>query len=243
MPERSRPRVLITRPEERALALRQELEALGYATMVEPLLTIERLGDMSPLPPGLQGIVLTSANAAPALSDDAKRLPVYTVGNATAAAAREVGCGTVIEGDGDAVELATMITGRCRKEDGGFLHLSGDVVRDEFRQILIEQGFEVSREVVYRALAAGSLSKDLLRAFQHRQIAAALLFSPRTAEILVRLLIDHRLASHVDTVTAICVSEAAARPCRTLDWRNICLSARPNREALLRALEGSIGIC
>lgn len=216
---------------------------MGYGTTVEPLLTIEWLGSMAPLRPGIQGIVLTSANAAPALTQEAKCLPVFTVGGATAAAARQVGCTDVIEGDGDAAELATMILGRCRKDDGSFLHLSGDVVRDDFHQILTAQGFEIAREVVYRALAVDHLSEPLLRAWREREITAVLLFSPRSAKILVRLLIDHGLASHVDTVTAICVSEAAAEPCRTLDWRSICLSARPNREALLRALEGSIGIC
>ena len=87
------------------------------------------------------------------------------------------------------------------------------------------------------------LCRRLLAAWHRREIAAVLLFSPRTAETLVRLLIDYGLASHVDTTTAICVSEATATPCRRLDWRTICLAARPDREALIRALEGSIGIC
>ena len=235
--------VLITRPEDAARSLKRDLEAKGYATLVEPLLTIEPLGPMVAPSDDLQALALTSANAVPALNEEARRLPVFTVGKATAEAARAAGCARVVAGDGDAAELAALITERCRPENGAILHLSGEVVREGLREILSDRGFEVRREVVYRALPRTGFSDNLLTAWRRREIAAVLLFSPRTAEILVRLLIDSSLSSHVDTVSAICVSEATATPCRSLVWREICPAARPNRAALLRALEGSIGIC
>lgn len=240
---RSAPTVLITRPKAAALPLKQMLEAKGYATIVEPLLVIEQLGSMQALPERVQALALTSAHAVPGLSEDAKRLPVFTVGKATAEAARAAGCGQVISGDGDASALAALIARRCRPDDGVILHVSGDVVREELRQELGEQGFDVHQDVVYRALASESFSGDLQRALRGHDVAAVLLFSPRTADILVRLLIETGLSRYVDRTTAICVSGATATPCRTLDWRAIVLAARPNQQALLKALEGSIRIC
>lgn len=235
--------VLITRPEDKARQLEQELQSRGYATIVEPLLVIERLGTMSALPGDIQALALTSAEAAPALSDAAKRLPVFTVGEATAAAARKAGCSQVIEGNADAAALAVLIGTHCRPENGAILHLAGEVVREDLKRILEEQGFEFRQNVVYRALSRTKFSPTLRAAWQRREIAAVLLFSPRTAETLVRLLIEDGLTDHVDTATAICVSEAAATPCRALVWRDICLAVQPNRAAMLKALEGSIGIC
>ncbi|MGI9499355.1 MAG: uroporphyrinogen-III synthase [Geminicoccaceae bacterium] len=227
--------------------MQQELEAKGYATLVEPLLTIEQMssqeGVMSALPKRTQAIALTSTHAVPALSDEAKRLPVFTVGKATAEAARSAGCDQLISGDGDAAALATLIGARCQMEDGIILHVSGEVVRDDLHRILSGQGFDVRREVVYRAMPSAGFSDDLVSAWRRCEITAVLLFSPRTAEILVRLLITSELTSYVDTATAICVSEATAAPCRALGWKKVCLAARPNREAVIRALEGSIGIC
>lgn len=223
--------------------MKRELEAKGYLPLVEPLLAIEPLGRMSASLAGIQAIALTSAHAVPALGDDAKRLPVFTVGKATAEAARAAGCSRLISGDGDAAALAALIARTCRAEDGAILHVGGEVVREELERDLAGQGFEVRRDVVYRASPATAFSDDLVRAWRRREIAAVLLFSPRTAEILVRLLVEAGLMHHVDSVAAICVSEATATPCRTLVWRDICLAARPNREALLKALEGSIGIC
>lgn len=240
---RPSPLVLITRPEEKALPLKHELEAKGYATLVEPLLTIETLGPMKAPTGDVQALALTSANAVSALSEDAKQLTVFTVGKATAEAARAAGCSRVISSDGDAMDLAGLIGAHCRPEDGAVLHAAGEIIREDLRRILTDQGFEVRHAIVYRALASTGFSDKVLHAWRRREIGAVLLFSPRTADILVRLLIDHDLAHHVDRTTAICVSEATATPCRTLGWKTISLAARPNREALIRALEGSIRIC
>lgn len=242
MAERPAPLVLITRPEDSAGPLRDELEARGLRAMIEPLLTIEPLGPVATLPGNIQAIALTSANAVPALSDEARRLPVFTVGKATAAAARAAGCGEVVSGDGDARALAALIAGTCRPEHGAILHLAGEVVREELRLGLEKEGFALRQEVVYRAVARAAFSPELQQAWHRREIAAVLLFSARTADILVRLLADHGLTSQVDSAAAICLSDLAATPCRRLDWKDIRIAAHPNRKALIRALEGSIGI-
>lgn len=235
--------VLITRPEIAASGLKQELESRGFAPLIEPLLTIEPLGQMQPLADDVQAIALTSANAVPALSEEAKRLPVFAVGEATAKAARNAGCEQVISGDGDGAALAELIDQTCRPERGAILHVAGEVVRDDFHLSLEAKGFHIHREVVYRARPASSFSAKLLNAWQSHKVAAVLLFSPRTAEILVRLIIEHDLTGQVDRTAAICVSDAAATPCRELTWREICLAPQPNQDALIRALEGSISIC
>ncbi len=237
------PIVLITRPEDKALALKHELEAKGFGTMVEPLLTIEPLGPIPPLSPDIQAIVLTSAQAVPALTDETKRLPVFAVGRATGEAAREAGCSRVIAGDQGGAALADLIAEQCDPKDGAILHIAGEVVREDLQDILQNRGFDVSREVVYRARARTALSNNLVEAWQSGSIAAVLLFSPRTADILVRLLIEQGLTSQVDRTVAICVSEASATPCRELVWKEIRLAPLPSREAMIRTLEGSIRIC
>lgn len=243
MAERATPLVLITRPAEAAEALRVELETRGFATMVEPMISIEPL---SPTPfelQGVQALVLTSANAVPALTEEAKKVKIFAVGKATAAAARASGCHDVVASDADAAALASLIAATCRPARGALLHIGGEVVRETLHRELESKGFHINRRVVYRAIPAGTFSEGLIAAWQSRKIASVLLFSPRTAEVLVRLLIEHELQGYVDRTVAICVSEAAATPCRELDWREICLAPQPNRDALIRTLEGSGILC
>jgi uroporphyrinogen-III synthase len=236
--ERQRPlRVVITRPRERAQELAARLEAYGDTVLIEPLLAIERIPEATPDLAGVQAVVLTSANAAPALSGPAKGLPVFAVGDATAAAARRAGCATVVSADGAGADLARLIARRCRPDGGVLLHLSGEEVRPGMAEALAAAGFVLRRQPVYQAEAASTLSPSATEAFRRGQIDAVLLFSPRTARILVDLVRKHELDASVEAVSAVCLSAAVAKPCRELVWRDIYFAERPGRAALLEALE------
>lgn len=235
--------MLITRPEADSLQLKTEVEALGYSVMIEPLLAIEPVDQTEPIPGDVQIIALTSAHAVPALNDEAKGLPIYVVGEATAVAARAAGCRQIHSAEGDVRSLAQLIVKNCRSRDGSILHLSGEVIREGLAETLTRHDFRYKRRVVYRAAATTCLSDRVIDAWRRRAIAAVLLFSPRSAEVLVKHLNHHGLESYVDSTAAICLSEQTATPCKGLVWKTIRSAARPNRQALLRALVGSTAIC
>jgi uroporphyrinogen-III synthase len=235
--------VLITRPREQALELAQQLAARGDTALIEPLLNIERLPGVPPDLAGVQALVLTSANAAPALSAPARQLPLFAVGDATANAAKAAGCRTVIAATGTGADLARLIARRCRPERGALLHLSGEEVRPGLAEELAAAGFDLRRQVVYRTVPARALSAPTVEALAQRQIEAVLLFSPRTAQTFVELIAWHGLRDHLAATAAICLSAAVAEPCRELVWRAIHLAAQPELGALLEALEAARRRC
>jgi uroporphyrinogen-III synthase len=230
--------VLITRPRAEAAVLARELEARGHEVLVEPLLTIAPVADVIPALDDVQAILLTSANAVPALRGTNPRLPVFVVGEATARAAREHGCEQVHVAAGDAASLARLVVARCRPSEGTLLHLCGAEVRPGLADPLEAAGFALRRQVVYRALAASSLSAQAIVAIRRRAIDAVLLFSPRTASVLVGLLAGHELADCLGRTEAICLSAAVAEPCRGLRWKAVRIAARPEVGSLLGQLEG-----
>ena len=235
--------VLITRPEADSLALKTEVEALGYKAMVEPLLSIKLISQQEPALEDVQLLVLTSANAVPALSDRAKTYPIYAVGEATAVAARAAGCRNVVAAEGNVRSLSRLIVENCRSQDGTILHLSGEIIREGLAETLHERGFHYRREIAYEAVPRTAFSDDLIDAWQHRSIEAVLVFSQRTAGILMLLLTKHGLERHVDSAAAICLSEEAAAPCKDLVWGSVHVAPRPTRQALLDALVGSTTVC
>jgi uroporphyrinogen-III synthase len=232
-------RVLITRPRERALDLARTLEWRGDTPLIEPLLRIEPAAGPAPELAGVQAIVLTSVHAVPALSAPAKALPVFAVGDATAAAARHAGCDAVISAGGAAADLARSIVARCRPGCGALLHLSGEQAREGLAEALGAAGFALRRHTVYRAVAANALAPATVEALAARQVDAVLLFSPRTARIFVELIGRHGLHGRLTGIAAICLSAAVAHPCRELAWRGVHVAARPELGALLEALEAA----
>jgi uroporphyrinogen-III synthase len=236
--------VLITRPREQALELARHLSERGDTPLIEPLLRIEQLPGGAPDLGRVQALIMTSANAAPALGPlSAQQLPLFAVGDATARAARAAGCGTVIAATGSGADLARLIAGRCRPERGTLLHLSGEDVRPGLAEELAAAGFDLRRQVVYRAVPARALSPATVAALARRQVDAVLLFSPRTAQRFIELIVRHGLRNHVAASAAICLSAAVAQPCRELIWRVIRIAARPDQGALLEALEAARGRC
>jgi uroporphyrinogen-III synthase len=234
-------RVLITRPRAAALALAAELEARGHEVLIEPLLTIEPIAGVVPDLAGVQAIVLTSGHAVAALAATDPRLPVFAVGAATAEAVRRAGRGDVRAGGGDASRLARLIARQCRPAAGALLHLSGTEVRPELEAGLQAAGFTLRRQAVYRAVAAERLAPPVIDALRRRSVAAVLLFSPRSAGILARLLAAHELTECLAETAAICLSPAVAARLHHLRWKRLRVAKQPEVAAVLGQLEGHQG--
>jgi uroporphyrinogen-III synthase len=230
-------RVLITRPLPQALALARRLEAEGDVALVDPLLRVEPVPDAVPDLEGVQAILLTSANAVPAISEAARRLPLFAVGAATAAAARRSGCRAVVSAGGAGEDLARLVAGRCRRDGGALLHLCGEQTAAEPAASLIAAGFTLRRQAVYRTAVAGTLLPGTIEAVRRREVDAVLLLSPRAARTFVRLIGGHGLEAELGATAAICLSAAVAEPCRALVWQAVHTAARPELGAVLEVLE------
>jgi uroporphyrinogen-III synthase len=234
-------RVLITRPRAAALALAAALEARGHDVLIEPLLTIEPIAGAVPDQEGVQAIVVTSGHAVAALAATDPGLPVFAVGAATAQAARRAGRHDVRAGGGEARRLARLIARQCRPAAGALLHLSGTEVRPELAAGLQAAGFTLRRQAVYRARAAERLTLPAIDALRRQSVAAVLLFSPRSAHILARLLTAHDLTGCVGETAAVCLSPAVAAPLHHLKWKDLRITEQPNVATLLGQLEGHRG--
>jgi uroporphyrinogen-III synthase len=225
--------IVITRPRPQAEALAARLGAEGHDCLIEPMLEIEPVAGAPPSLEGVQAIVLTSANAVPALSE----LPVFAVGEATAAAARAAGCCRLTVAEGDARSLGRLIAAFCRPGDGTLLHLCGDHVREGLEDALAPAGFELRRHAVYRAAAARILSPGLRAALEGRTIGAVLLFSPRTARTFADLVRSSRLEEGLAGAAALCLSAAVAGKARPLPWSEVRVAAKPTTDALVHLLD------
>lgn len=105
-------RVVVTRPEPGTSATAARLAARGMEPVLLPLTRIRPLHPSLPSGP-FDAAILTSANAIRSagrgLVEQVSTMPVFVVGDATAAAARKAGCGNVRVGEGDALSLARLV--------------------------------------------------------------------------------------------------------------------------------------
>ena len=228
--------VLITRPEPGASDTAARVAALGYQPVVAPLLRISTLHAPLPASGRLQAILITSANAIPALPASHRHLPLFAVGAATAARARDAGFAQVHSADGDAGALAELVVRSCHPEAAPLLLAGGRGQGHALAGDLRARGFAVVRRVLYAAAPTAALPEAAREALTAGRLSAALFFSADTARQCVRLVETARLQEAVRQVAALAIGETAAMALQALPWRRIRVAARPNQDAMLALL-------
>lgn len=231
-------KVLITRPEADAAPVAAALEALGHEAAIEPLLTIVPRPDAAVDLTGVQALAFTSANGARVFAGlaDRRDLPVFTVGDATAAAAEAAGFARVESAGGDVTALADLIAARLEHGAGAVFHPAAGTVAGDLKGRLEAAGFTVRRAVLYDSEPSRALSDKTAEALRQGGLDSVLFFSPRTGRTFVRLLNESRLTDACDRMIAVCLSQAVAEEIERLTWRGIMVAAQPTQAALLEVL-------
>ena len=238
-PSRHGLRALVTRPRADAESVAAALAARGILAIIEPLLEIHYRGEPTPDLAGIQAILCTSANGVRALArlTRERALPLFAVGEASAARARDEGFARVESAGGSLADLAGLVRDRLDPAAGRLLHIAGSVVAGDLVGALRAEGFAVDRTVLYEAHPAAGLSAASMRPLAAGIVDFALFFSPRTASIFVRLAERADVAEALGTVAAISISASADAALEPLRFRERHVAERPDQPSLLVALD------
>jgi uroporphyrinogen-III synthase len=233
-------RVLVTRPGPDGAATARRLAEAGHEPVLAPLLEIVAQMDASFDLAGVQAVLITSANGARALGGATGRrdLPVFAVGAASTAAARDAGFERIESADGDVAALAALVRARLDPAAGRLVHVAGSVTAGDLSGDLTAAGFDVTRAVVYWAEPAKILPAPAADGLREGTLDAALFFSPRTAESFVALVDAAGLADACKGLVACCLSQAVADRLAPLTLGSLQVAERPDQAALLALLNG-----
>lgn len=234
-------RLIITRPQERALPLAEKLKSFGHETMLAPML---KFGPVRFEVPSelLQGVVFTSVQGVEAVAnlDSIKMFPVYAVGSKTAIMAREAGFGTVYSADGDVENLLALILEKCNPAKGVLLHLSGAQAAGNLAIRLRDKGFDARRVTAYQAHAADAFPASIVEKMRAGAFDGVLFFSPRTVRIFNALVAENKLQDSLRKARAFCISPNIAAELGKYQWGKIMITSAPNEEAMIDLLRNAM---
>jgi uroporphyrinogen-III synthase len=220
--------VWITRARPGALATADRVAALGFAPVVDPLLTVEALDieiDLS----HVEALAFTSANGVEAFTrlSDARGLPVFAVGRATARAAEAAGFVSVASADGDVEDLGRLIAGSA---SGPVLWAGAKEPAGDLVGLLRGRGVMAKGIAVYETTERAPSAETLARLDAPSTV---LLHSPRAARALATILRQRAAPS----LRVLCLSEAVAAPLLGLkELGSVAFAPRPDESALLEML-------
>lgn len=231
-------RVMVTRPREDSISLQRALKQRGVEVLLEPLLTIKRLSDQEFDLNGVHALIFTSANGVRAFASacDNREIPVFTVGDATAAACGDEGFKRISSAAGDVGDLEALVRRSCEPRDGRLIHVAANVAAGKLVENLADSGFDMIRVPLYESKQATTLSDGGRTALQQGRVDAVLFFSPRTATTFVSLVTALGIESACRGTDAICLSPAVADRAGKVVWRRVAVASAPSQDALLEAL-------
>lgn len=234
-------RLLVTRPTEEATATAARLNAWGHSTLIQPLLAFEALR-----PPELRAerpgaIALTSRNAVRALGDwpfakKWKSIPVFAVGDGTAASARDAGFTSVLSAGGDGLALARLVATTLKPSAGVVLYPAAANRSPAFETELKGSGFTVETVVAYRMIPAQKFDAPIRTAISGGALDGVLLYSPRTASVFRELLAFAKLESALAAMSVFAISDATAKALDGARTGAVRVAASPDEEAMMRLI-------
>jgi uroporphyrinogen-III synthase len=215
--------------------------------VIEPMLLIRPVAAEALDIAGVQGILLTSANGVRMLvrhisgeNDPLLHLPVFSVGKATASAARDAGFDNIESADGDVAELAGLVAARLDPKAGTLVHVAGSRVAGDLSGLLTDKGFAVHRAVLYEAGKPEALTPALADSLKSHDIGLVLFFSAATAQNFVDLVAAAGLASALAPVTALCLSQAVATALERpggAGWADVRVAPRPDMDGMMELVD------
>ena len=241
--------VLVTRPHPDDETTAASLRARGFDVLRAPMLRFEPVAVHEDMNARYSAVIVTSANALRGIEPHLKghrmlELPLFAVGDHTAAAARRAGFTHVVSAKGDAANLRDLVLASLRakelKKASTLLYLAGAEIARDLASELEESGFRVVTQTTYRMIAVKSLPREACDAFAANQVEAVLHYSQRSA----RAFLDAARAAGVEisalAIPQCCISATVASVVRDAGAMQVVVAATPDENALFEALERAL---
>lgn len=231
--------VVLTRARDDAEGSAARLAALGVSATIVPVTQILSLEWRAP--GRIDAVIATSRHAFAGFTgrDVAERaaltaLPLYAVGPATAAAAREVGFGDLRVAAGDAQALVDLLV--LTNARGRALYLAGVDRKPAIEAALARMGLETALALAYeaRALEWDAEARGKIAAAA-RNGAAVLHYSRRGADLFVKQIDKAGLDQSLGRFLHFAISHDAAAPIQNRGLR-VVVANRPGEDGLFALL-------
>jgi len=226
--------LLLTRPRDQGLAFAEVLEARlpgRFRPVMAPLIAIVPLEGAVDLA-GVAGLVFTSANGVVQFvaRSEERVLPVWCVGEITAAAAEAAGF-KARSADGDVGALAALIEREWR--GGTLLHVRGRHAAGDLAGRLAAAGIAVRAAEIYDQVRA-PLPEEARALLARGGAEAVAFFSPRTARLFAAAAAG--AGWELSGPAGVALSAAADAGLEGLGFGRRLVAPAPTREGMLAAL-------
>ena len=229
-------KILITRPQIDADILAEEIEALGFEVLIEPMLIIENIEINLPDLSLFDGFIFTSSNGVRSFSNlsNVRDQLVFTVGEKTAYEAIQAGFSSVKSSGRDVDDLIEFL----RYKKGVYAHFRGQYITKSLVEALSDsRDIEIKEFLTYKANKRTKIPPNVLKNIENNDVSDILFYSKRTAETFAQLVQQHGCTSFVRSIKALCLADSMVECLSVLPWKEIQVAKHPDQGSMLELLK------
>ena len=220
-------KLLVTRPEPGATTTATKLLAMGHEVAILPCLTITPVP--ARFPPQPAALIVTSGQAVPALPGRLHNIPVFCVGDATAAKLRTAGFTCVESANGDAEALARLVI--ARHVPGPHVLATGERLGQKLAASLRLAGISVLRRKVYKVSSLRAMPESVRIGLEAGDFDGVLFYSAETARAFIRL-----APPRTARLQAYALSQNIEKELQERPWNAIHIACAPTEADLMALL-------
>jgi uroporphyrinogen-III synthase len=230
----SQKRVLITRPIHDAYETAAILKNYDIHSLIAPLLSINQNFKAEIDLSGVQAILVTSLNGARALASalSGREVPVFAVGDSSAKIAEKNGFSKVYSANGSIKDLTELIRQKLQPDRGSIVYASGSNVAGNLAGDLIGDGYKIIRSKLYEVKEATILPQVVYSALSTGSISNILFYSPLSASLFSKLVVESKLENNCQVISAFCLSASVANAL-SISFANVLVASLPNQDSLI----------
>ncbi|PZO86082.1 MAG: hypothetical protein DI626_07030 [Micavibrio aeruginosavorus] len=219
--------------------LAAKIKACGFEPLFEPILQVE-FTDSPIQTDNDRPLVFTSAHGVGAYAKavpEGRGNPAYVVGDNTAEAAMSAGFTDIKNAQGTGDDLAALLEAGLSGQNVRPLYVRAENISVDLTVMMAARGIVMDEIVAYRTVPAESLSLNLLRKLDKREVAACLFFSRRGAETFTSLVQQYDRAYALRTTKALCIGEGVVESVSVLPFAQTLVSQTPDRDGMMELVE------
>lgn len=233
---------LVPRPARAAAATIEKLRALGHHGIASAAIEIVETNDPFPVSDKrFKAIAVTSTAAIDVVQSRPefsalKHLPVFTVGDASARAAKTAGFATITNADGDAAALAKLLSEKGAAKVSPLLYCAAQLRAFDLQAALQAANIKTTLWEIYEHKSVNQLTNEAETALNDGKMDGVLITSPNIAKRVSAMLLASRSPKQLEDIRFFAISKNAASALDHRFQRNCTIAKHPNEDALLDLL-------
>jgi uroporphyrinogen-III synthase len=180
-------------------------------------------------------LIFTSSNAIYNLKkiNNINHLKCFCVGEQTAATAKKIGFLNVQIAGGNYSELRELIFKTCEKTKEKFIYIRGEFVSNDLEKDFKEKGYVLDSIINYTTEPNSNIDRELIEDLKNKLVDVIFVYSKRAADQLLKIILNHKIASDLENCTLNCISINVANTLKRLKWKKIKIFSSGEEELSL----------